>query len=502
MSGPSLADLPNPLDERVTVLNHHEPRTNGACYILCWLQQALRADDNPALDVAISLGNRMGLPVLVYHGLRMDYPHASDRLHRFILGASRDLQRGCEARGLRCATYVETSDHREKGLLYRLADPAALVVTDQQFVFVAAWQARSFAASCERQVLAVDCARLVPTRILPEGIKTVPAFRKASGEHRERFRDADADIEPTVPVYDGALPFTDRRNADKSDAELDALVASCAIDHTLPPSARFEASADAATRALDLFIEQGLGRYQARRNNAAEEDGVSNLSPYLHFGVLGPRRIARAVRDVDMKASPKWKFLDELLTWREWFHYMTSHAVTPEAFEFLPDRPRLSLLDHADDPRDQLYSLSALVHGETDDETWNAAQRQWLATGYMHNNLRMYWGKQLIKWTAHPRDAWITACYLNDRLSLDGRDPATYGNMRWVFGDARPAYREQPVYGWVAPKTDRGIRKRSGAEEWLARNAAQDVPRIAVPERAWIASGFGNLLEAAPVKLD
>ena len=89
MSGPSLADLPNPLDERVTVLNHHEPRTNGACYILCWLQQALRADDNPALDVAISLGNRMGLPVLVYHGLRMDYPHASDRLHRFILSVNR-----------------------------------------------------------------------------------------------------------------------------------------------------------------------------------------------------------------------------------------------------------------------------------------------------------------------------------------------------------------------------------------------------------------------------
>ncbi len=71
------------------MLNHHKPRTKGACYILCWLQQTLQADDNPALDLAISLGNRMGLPVLAYHGLQMDYPHASDRLPQFILGANR-----------------------------------------------------------------------------------------------------------------------------------------------------------------------------------------------------------------------------------------------------------------------------------------------------------------------------------------------------------------------------------------------------------------------------
>ena len=474
--GEDIAPRVHPLNDRPA------PReADGARYVLCWAQQALRAEDNPLIDAGIELGNALGLPVLVYHGLRMDYPHASDRLHRFILGVSRDMQRGAEARGLRAVTYVETSDVREKGLAYRLAEDAAAVLTDEQFVFVAKEQARRFAERCKRPVLAVDCARLVPTRTLREGIETVPTFRKASGEARDAFLAHADGFEPACPPYDGPLPFEDARLADRTDEELDALTASCAIDHTLPPSAEFPATAAAANAALDEFAKHGLARYQYTRSNPAEEHGASRLSPYLHFGVLSPRGVARAVKTAHLKASPKWKFLDELLTWREWFHYLCLHAERPDDFGFVPERPRASLLAHADDPRETLYGLDALIHGKTDDETWNAGQRQWLATGYMHNNLRMYWGKQIIKWTPDPETAWRTACYLNDRLSLDGRDPATYGNMRWVFGDARPAYREQAVYGWVAPKTDRGITKRAGAPTWIAQQAARDVPRVSVP---------------------
>ncbi|MEM7730959.1 MAG: deoxyribodipyrimidine photo-lyase [Pseudomonadota bacterium] len=485
--------LPPELEARITPLDERAIDADGADYVLCWLQQALRANDNPAIDAAIALGQSVGLPVLVYHGLRMDYPHASDRLHRFILGASRDLQRGCEARGLRCATYVETEDVSERGLLYRLAERAAAVVTDEQPVFVAAWQARAFAAKCNRAVLSVDCARLVPTRVLPAGLRSTPEFRKASGVHRDRFLAAPSDFE-TDRRYEGDLPFGDARNADCSDAELDARVAGCRIDHTLPASTIFPATAAAAQGRLETFIEHHLDRYKWTRNNPVEEGAGSMLSPYLHFGLIGPRQIAQAVKASDAHSAAKWKFVDELLTWREWFHYLCHHAEQPEAFAFVPERPRRSLLDHADDPRDRLYTLSELLHGETEDETWNAAQRQWLATGYMHNNLRMYWGKKIIGWTAHPQEAWVTACYINDRLSLDGRDPATYGNMRWVFGDAKPAYREQEVYGWVAPKTDGALRKRKGVPEWLTAMAASDVPRIAVPNAPFIATGFEKRL--------
>ncbi|WP_447406894.1 deoxyribodipyrimidine photo-lyase, partial [Clostridium perfringens] len=103
---------------RVRAMNDREAPAK-ADYVLCWLQQALRAHDNPVIDAAVRLGNAMGLPVLVYHGLREDYPYASDRLHRFILGASRDLGKGCRQRGLACVHYVDRSEKREKGLVYR-----------------------------------------------------------------------------------------------------------------------------------------------------------------------------------------------------------------------------------------------------------------------------------------------------------------------------------------------------------------------------------------------
>lgn len=451
-------------------------------YVLCWLQQTLRATDNPVIDAAIDLADSVNLPVLVYHGVREDYPHASDRLHFFILGASRDLQKGCAERGIRCVNYVEREGRREKGLVYRLAEDAVAVLTDDQPVFVAREQAARFAAKCDRPVFAVDSARLVPTRMLPEGLSSTPAFRKASGALRPAYEKQDADFEVSAALYDGNLCFEDEYLAEKSDENLMEIVADCDIDHSLSPSQEFAPTITAASAALSDFVAHSLKTYPYRRNNAADEDGVSRLSPYLHFGLIGPRTITRAVRAADVPANAKWKYLDELLTWREYFHYLAFYDEAPDSFQTVPEKSRQSLLDHADDERSVLYSLSDLVHGRTSDETWNAAQRQWLQTGYMHNNLRMYWGKQIIKWTRDPETAWKTACYLNDRLALDGRDPATYGNMKWVFGMSKPSWKEQPIYGWVPPKSDRAIRKREGALEWLNHWANLETDDVDVPD--------------------
>lgn len=104
---------------RVRALNDRAPNADGR-FVLCWLQQALRARDNPVIDASVRLGNALALPVLIYHGVREDYPYASDRLHCFILGASRDLAIGCRERGLACVQHVDRAGHREKGLVYRL----------------------------------------------------------------------------------------------------------------------------------------------------------------------------------------------------------------------------------------------------------------------------------------------------------------------------------------------------------------------------------------------
>lgn len=453
------------------------PSRDGA-YVLCWLQQALRGVDNPVIDAAIRLGNALDRPVLVYHGLREDYPYASDRLHRFILGASRDLKADCTARAVACVQFVDRADHREPGLVYRLADDAAAVVVEDQPAFVAQWQVERFAAKTAAPVFAVNAACLVPPAVLGDGIGTTSAFRR----RHERVRDDWLTGTPetlSVAAYAGPLPFAPDVLGD--DAAIDALVATCAIDHSVTPASEFPGSRTAVRDRLDRLRETVLPAYAGARNDASRAVGASGLSPYLHFGLVGPREIVAAVQASRAGKASVAKFLDELLSWREWFHYKARGLRVPEAYDRLPAKARDTLAAHAADPRLESETLDAMIHGETADESWNACQKQFLIDGWMHNNLRMYWAKRIIAFTPSPEAAWATACYLNDRFSLDGRDPSTYGNLAWAFGDAAPGHRELPVLGWVSAKSDGSIRHREGGPAWLQEAATRSADRVAVP---------------------
>ena len=464
---------------RVRSLNQLPLRPEGR-YVLCWLQQALRSHDNPVIDASVRLGNEFGLPVLVYHGLREDYPYASDRLHRFILGASRDLAIGCERRGLACVQYVDRASKREKGLVYRLAADAAAVVLEDQPAFVAQWQAERVASKTSIAVFAVNAACLVPPGALDQGIGTTSAFRR----RHEKVRDSWLgwlDEEPTVAAFEGKLVYEPDRLGRTSDAELDDLIASLAIDHARPPSAMLPGGRFEVETRLSRLTGEVLPAYAGARNNASRPDGASTLSPYLHFGVVGPREVMAAIKAANIPTTQATKFADELLTWREWFHYKAHTLRMPESYARIPDWAKQELEMHAHDPRPALETLDALIHGETADETWNACQRQYLIDGWMHNNLRMYWAKRIIAMTPDPRTGWATACYLNDRLSLDGRDPSTYGNLAWAWGDAAPGWGDNAIYGKVQTRTDRSIRERPGGPDWIAQAAVRKGPRLEVP---------------------
>ena len=76
----------------------------------------------------------------------------------------------------------------------------------------------------------------------------------------------------------------------------------------------------AGLKRLKIFTGKLLERYDAQRNHP-EMDGTSCLSPYLHFGHVGPMTIALAV-DAAAKANPKLRaardsYFNELIVWRE-----------------------------------------------------------------------------------------------------------------------------------------------------------------------------------------
>lgn len=486
MNANPLDMLNNELRSRTQPLNAR-PFNTDARFVLIWLQQTLRGEDHPAIDSGVQIANALALPALVYHGLRDDYPHASARLHSFILSASRAMAQTLRHRGIACAQHVVRADNTVKGLVYRLADQAACVITDAHPTFVANTQAKSFADKSDRLVLAVDATRLVPQCRLASGLTATKAFRAAHEPLRDECLASRIQIEPRLPAYDGPLPFEPDRLHAFSDDQIAALVAKCDIDHSLPASSQHPATDCAVVDRLTQLTSTIITRYKWTRNNPADPAAGSQLSPYLHFGITSPFAVLRALNDADIGKTVRYKFVDELLTWREWCHWRMTKKPELQYYSSLPTSARRTMEKHANDPREVL-PLDALIHGDTPDETWNAAQRQWLTTGWMHNNLRMYWAKQLLRWTASPEMAWATACYLNDRLSLDGRDPATYVMMRWAFGEARPGNSELPVYGWISRKSDDPLRKRAGVRDWLTAMANSKVSRVAVPDNeGWAA---------------
>ena len=393
---------------------------------MCWLQQNLRAIDNPVIDGAIATANKLKLLVLVYHGLGQRYPHANDRLHRFIVEASRSLAPEVEARGLRCINYIERPTKYEHGLVYRLAAEATAIVTDDVPAFVARRQSESVAAKVDIALVAMDASCVVPMNEFPFLTDANAFFRRASTPLREKYLTAKTEISLDVSRYEADFDF---EPDDLSKLDIDKLVGECDIDHTVAPVDEFSGARDAALRRLKWAYEEVLPVDERVRSNPSHPLSGTRLSPYLHFGILSVCELVWEIRKYATEKQKNWRILDEIMSWREFFHHQARFKPDPSAYETLPAWARETLENHASERVSDAPTLSEIIHGETGDQTWDAAQKQYLTGGWMPNNICMHWGKRLVGWRGTPQAAWRTACYLNDRFSLDGRDATTYGNI-------------------------------------------------------------------------
>jgi len=94
-------------------------------------------------------------------------------------------------------------------------------------------------------------------------------------------------------------------------------------------------------------------------------------------------------------------FLDQLVMWRELgFNTCAKRPGDYWRFESLPDWAQRTLTEHAEDPRQYTYDFNVLESAKTHDPLWNAAQREMLREGWMHNYMRMLWGKKILEWSA------------------------------------------------------------------------------------------------------
>jgi len=433
-------------DLRIHAADEPGPRAGGE-FVLYWLQTTMRAHGNPSLNFAVEQANRLGVPVVVYHGLRPDYPWASDRIHTFILESVADLAADFEARGIQYGFYLQTgslADGRTgRSPLVQLAERAALVVTDFFPTFIVPRQIRGLRRKVETPVVAVDSCTLVPMRYHEREWPTARGIRPRLLEALPHYLHPIPDVQPRLPGR-VELPFDPVR---PTAATIPDLVARCEIDHAVAPSPVIRGGRRAALARLAGFLKTGLARYAEDRGDP-NVDATSRLSPYLHFGNVSINEVLLATREVAPPAQYE-KFQDEALTWRELAHNYVYHNPKHRTWEGVPSWARKELDDHAADPRPVRYGDDDLEHARTHDALWNACQRSLLRDGELHNYLRMLWGKAVLQWTSTPQEALRVLEHLNHKYALDGRDPSSYGGIFWIFGKFdRPFYR-RPIYGTV-----------------------------------------------------
>lgn len=163
-------------------------------------------------------------------------------------------------------------------------------------------------------------------------------------------------------------------------------------------------------------------------------------------------------------------YLDQLVTWRELGFNFCAFRDDYDRYASLPEWAKKSLEKHRRDPRERTYSLAELARAETYDEIWNAAQRELVRTGVIHNYLRMLWGKKVIEWSERPESALERLIELNDRYALDGRDPNSYSGISWCFGRYdRPWGPERPIFGTVRYMSSESTRRKLELDEYLER---------------------------------
>ncbi len=173
------------------------------------------------------------------------------------------------------------------------------------------------------------------------------------------------------------------------------------IDRSVQPLSQWKGGTRQALRLLKDFVQHKLAHYSRERNHP-ELEGTSSLSPYLHFGHIGPITVALAVEKADVPRAQKDAFLNQLLTWRELAINLVHFNPDYDSFECAEPWAHRTLAQHARDPRPVVYTEAQLENGETHDSLWNAAQMQMVNGGWMHNYLRMYWAKKILEWSSSP----------------------------------------------------------------------------------------------------
>jgi len=432
------------------------------------MQRAMRILDNPALDIAIQAANLLGLPVVVYFQVIPNYPNANLRHYHFLQQGLRDVEADAAGRGVGFVLR-RSPEHSLEAFLEEVG--AALLIGDENRCREPERWRRVLAKRLKIPYWTVDADVVVPSNIFGRTFVLLHHFRPHLKAELPKYLVAAKKVTP-LHAWKPAKELT------SYSLDKDITAGFLKLDRSVGTVDSFTGGTHAALKRLKTFVSLELKDYETTRNHP-ESTGTSRLSPYLHFGNIGPLTIALAVNKAvaagNAPASAAEKYLDELIGWRELAVLFVMHEPNYDNWECAAPWARTTLIEHTADPRPHRYSLAQLERAETYDDLWNAAQRQMVDTGWMHNYMRMYWGKKILEWAPDPARAFEWAVTLNDRYQLDGRDPNGYAGIAWaIVGRHDRPWFNRPIFGLVRPMSGASTAKKFDADAYIRQHISPE----------------------------
>ncbi len=430
--------------------------------VIYWMDRDMRFTYNHAFDRALEIAKQKNRVCEVWFNYDPDFLGGSGRQQWFKKGILTDLVKQAEDKNICFKIFVSSDAITEMISLFKKLHVCHVVTDFSPLKTQRAWK-ESVCQGGNYGFEIVDTHNIIPVWVT--SIKQEFAART---------------IRPKIHKYMNIVKKYDKKNHkellsfQKQFFSKDLLVKTQNIINTI-------VIGDLKGGVLELFPKNninepytllkkliGHNNYDTTRNNANEQ-GVSGLSPYLHYGVIAAQEIFELVAG-EMIGTSKDSFLEELIVRRELSDNFCYYNKNYDSLKGAAPWALQTLDDHRTDIREYIYTKKEFEEAKTHDELWNACQNEMIQTGKMHGYMRMYWAKKILEWTQTPEQALKVAIYLNDTYEFDGRDPNGYVGCLWSIAGLhdRPWF-TRPIFGLVRYMARSGVEKKSDVKQYIIR---------------------------------
>jgi deoxyribodipyrimidine photo-lyase len=435
--------------------------------VIYWMSRDQRHQNNWALLFACQKARQLQQPLEVLFTLAPSFLGAPFRHYDFMFKGLAEVENSLRNAGIPMSVIFGNPEATVPA--FAKSRRAGVVISDfSPLTFVRQWK-RDVAAALSCAFYEVDAHNIVPSWLAS------PKQEYAARTIRPRLNALCKSFLTPFPLP--VAPCQPDRLS-SPPVHWDDLPEMLDVDRSVTPVTGItpgEAAADARFRG---FLAGALDRYADERNDPNAE-AVSGLSPYLHFGQISAQHAVYEASRCDASQENREAFIEELFIRRELAENYCYYNEEYDVFDSLPKWAKATLMEHAADRRDYIYTPEEFENAKTHDPLWNAAQLSLLKTGVIHGYMRMYWAKKILEWSTTPAAAFDVAVMLNDRYALDGRDPNGYTGIAWSIGGLhdRP-WVERPVYGKIRYMNANGCARKFDVNRYIDSLTDEATPTL------------------------